>query len=129
MGIQVPWKNTGRPVAAILRSKGYATYLFPFRHGGVDPQDSAPHFIQMLDAIESSTPDVEEVMSKTLSQRLWMAHEAQVYELVEDSDDPTNPFKVEASPNPGDSCSNEQERLWANEAQEVADEGWDEEYG
>ena len=25
LGIQVPWKNTGRPVAAILRSKGYAT--------------------------------------------------------------------------------------------------------
>ena len=68
-------------------------------------------------------------MSKKLSQRPWRAHEAQVYELVEDYDDPTNPFKVESSPNPGDSCSAEQERLWANEAQEVADEGGDEEYG
>ena len=37
LGVQVPWKNTGRPVASILRNKGYDTYLFPFCHGGVDP--------------------------------------------------------------------------------------------
>ena len=68
-------------------------------------------------------------MSKKLSQRPRRAQKAQVYELVEDYDDPTNPFKVESSPNPGDSYSDEQERLWANEAQEVADEGWSEEHG
>ena len=51
--------------------------------------------MKMLDAIESSTPDVEEVMSKKLSQRPWRAHEAQVFELVEDLDNPTNPYRVE----------------------------------
>ena len=127
LGIQVPWKNTGRPVAAILRSKGYATYLFEFRHGGVDPQDSAPHFMQMLDAIESSTPDVEEVMSKKSGQRPWRAHEAQVFELVEDESDPTNPYKIESSPNP-EAYPSEQEHMWANEAQEIENEVWGEEH-
>ena len=70
-------------------------------------------------------------MSKKHGQRPWRAQEAQVFELVENYEDPTNPFKVESSPNPSSSEGyfGEQDHLWENEAHEVVDEGWGEEYG
>ena len=93
LGVQVPWKNTGRPVASILRNKGYDTYLFPFRHGGVDPQDSAIYFQEMLDVIETATTDVEDIQSKNTGRQSWQAFEANVFEISENSNNPTAPFQ------------------------------------
>ena len=132
LGVQVPWKNTGRPVAAILRSKGYSSYLFPFRYGGVDPQDSAPHYMQMLEAIETATPDVEEVLSENPNRRLLQANEASVFSLISTDETASKSYKVVEEPNPLFESSiipsqSEQPSLQAYEAQRWAndeDENW-----
>ena len=126
LGVQVPWKNTGRPVASILRNKGYDTYLFPFRHGGIDPQDSAVYFLEMLDVIETATTDVEDIQSKNVGRKSWQAHEAKVFEVVEGGNNPNAPFQVVESPNPMYDPSHSSAGEWAEdyyEAHEAQDIG------
>ena len=56
--------------------------------------------MQMLEAIETATPDVEEVLSENPNRRLLQANEASVFSLISTDETASKSYKVVEEPNP-----------------------------
>jgi hypothetical protein len=101
LGVEVPWDTTGRLVLRALWTKGYETVLAPFKQGGPDPRDCAPHFEEMLIAIDSAAPDIEEAVEANGQKRRAMnAYEAHCYEIRASGESINQPYELIISPNP-----------------------------
>ena len=86
----------------------------------------------MLEAIETATPDVKEVLSENPNKRLLQANKASVFSLISNDETASKSYKVVEEPSPLFESSlissqSEQPSLQAYEAQRWAneeDENW-----